>query len=309
MLKYILKRLFFMFPVIIGITFFIYGILALAPGDPIPSMLGPDATAEQINALRHELGMDRPLVIRYLVYMGGVVQGDFGNSWLNRRPILNEFSQRLPNTIALAFSALFITITFGLSLGIIAAIRQNKPIDAITLVFALVFASMPTFWCGLMMQLLFALRLGWFPAMGVGTLRHMVMPAFALSLFGLASQVRMTRSSMLDVIKMDYIRTARAKGSGELRVVFLHVIRNGLMPVVTNLGISLASYMGGSIITETIFSIPGIGSYLINSIKGRDIPVVMAVIIFVAIFVALSNLIVDIIYAFIDPRVKLGYMS
>jgi peptide/nickel transport system permease protein len=160
-----------------------------------------------------------------------------------------------------------------------------------------------------MMQLLFALKLKWFPAMGVGTIKHMVLPAFALSLIGLASQIRMTRSSMLDVINMDYVRTARAKGAGEFRVITRHVIRNGLMPVVTNLGISFASALGGSIITETVFSVPGIASYIINAVKARDVPVVMGVVIFVAFFVAFVNLVVDLIYAFIDPRVKTGYLS
>ncbi|GHV63736.1 peptide ABC transporter permease [Spirochaetia bacterium] len=309
MVKYILKRILLIFPVVIGITFFIYMVLALAPGDPVALILGPEATRDELEALRHEMGLDQNVIVRYLTYMKSVVQGDLGKSWLNAKPVMLEFRQRIPNTLALASSSLLITIVFGISFGIIAALQQNKPLDGLTLVFALVFASIPTFWCGLMMQLVFALKFKWFPAMGVGTLKHMVLPAAALSLIGLASQIRMTRSSMLDVINMDYVRTARAKGAGEFRVVTRHVIRNGLMPVVTNLGLSFASALGGSIITETVFSVPGIASFIINAVKARDVPVVMGVVIFVAFFVAFVNLIVDLIYAFIDPRVKTGYMS
>jgi peptide/nickel transport system permease protein len=309
MLKYIIKRILLILPVVIGITLFIYLILALAPGDPVSMIVGFDATEEQRAIVRHEIGIDRNVFVRYIMYMKSVVQGDFGRSWLNSKPVLLEFRQRFPNTLALASSSLLITIAFGLSFGIIAAVRQNRPIDGITLVFALLFASMPTFWFGLMLQIFFALKLGWLPAMGVGSVKHMLLPAFSLSIAGLANQVRMTRSSMLDVINMDYVRTARAKGAGEFQVIFSHVIRNGLMPVVTNLGISFAGSFGGAIITETVFSIPGIASYMINAVKARDVPVVMGVIIFVAIIVAVINLLVDLIYAFIDPKVKLGYMS
>jgi peptide/nickel transport system permease protein len=201
MLKYILKRFLLIVPVIIGITFFIYLVLALAPGDPVPLMLGPDASTEQLDAKRHELGMDRNVIIRYLTYMGDVARGDFGESWLNRRPVLGEFAQRIPHTLALAVSSLCITIVFGLSMGVVAAVRQNKPMDHLTLAFALVFSSIPVFWCGLMFQVIFSLKLGWFPAVGAGSLRHLILPALTLSMISLAGQVRMTRSSMLDVTR------------------------------------------------------------------------------------------------------------
>lgn len=309
MLRYILKRILLIIPVVIGITFFIYIVLALAPGDPVSLMLGSDATPEQLAAMRHQLGMDQNVIVRYLLYMKSVLSGDFGTSWLNGRPVFNEFLQRIPHTFALAVNSLIITIVFGLSMGIFAAARQNTPVDNITLVFALVFSSIPTFWCGLMFQIIFALKLGWLPSMGVGSIRHMILPALTLSMISLAGQVRMTRSSMLDVINMDYIRTARAKGASEFRVIMRHAVRNGLLPVVTNLGILFANAFGGAIVTETVFAIPGIGVYMINAAKARDVPIVMGVIIFVAIIVAVINLVTDLIYAFIDPRVKMGYMS
>ena len=236
MLKYILKRLLLIIPVVIGITLFIYLLLDLAPGDPTTLILGTDATTEQIAELRSELGLDNNVFVRYFNYMSSAVKGDLGSSWYNSRPVIDEFMERLPNTLALAFSALAITIVFGLTFGTLAAVFQNRPIDGVTLVLALLFASMPSFWFGLMLQLIFCLELQWLPAMGVGTIRHMILPATTLALGTIASQVRMTRSSILDVINMNYVRTARAKGAGEFRVVFHHVIRNALMPVVTNWG-------------------------------------------------------------------------
>lgn len=309
MIKYIMKRILLIIPVVIGITLFIYLLLDLAPGDPVSMILGTDATPEQVAAVRHELGLDQNVLVRYVNYMLSALRGDLGTSWVNSQPVLSEFLERFPNTLALAFSALALTIVFGLTFGTIAAVWQNRPIDGITLIFALLFASMPTFWFGLMMQLLFALKLNWLPAMGVGTIKHMVLPAFAVSLGTIANQVRMTRSSILDVINMNYVRTARAKGAGEFRVIFRHVLRNALMPVVTNWGLTFATAFGGTIISETIFSIPGISSFLINAVKVRDVPVVMGTVIIVAVIVAVINLLIDLIYAFIDPRVKLGYVS
>ena len=309
MLKYILKRLLLIIPVVIGITLFIYLLLDIGMGDPTALILGPDASAEQVAALRAELGLDKSVFVRYFNYMYNAIQGDLGNSWYNSRPVIDEFLLRLPNTLALAFSALGITIVVGLTFGTLAAVRQNRPIDGITLIFALLFASMPSFWFGLILQIIFCLELQWPPPMGSGTFKHMILPATTLALGTIASQVRMTRSSILDVVNMNYIRTARAKGAGEFRVVFRHVIRNALMPVVTNWGLTFATAFGGTIISETVFSVPGISTFLINAVKVRDIPIVMGTVIIVSVIVALINLIIDIIYAFIDPRVKAGYVN
>jgi len=305
MLKYVLKRLLLLIPVVLGITFIIFVVLNLAPGDPAVQILGADATAEALAAKRAELGLDQPIVIQYIRYIAGVLQGDFGTSWLSGYEVLPEFLHRIPYTILLGSLSMFVSVIIGIPLGIIAAIRQYHFVDYASLALALVLFSLPSFWLAMMCQILFCLTLGWLPASGVGSLSHFVLPSITLGANILASQLRMTRTSMLDVIKQDYIRTARAKGADERRVVIHHVLRNGMLPVVTQVGISFASCMGGSVITETVFSIPGIGSLLINAVKGRDIPVVMGTLIFIAIFVGIINLIVDIIYAFIDPRVKL----
>jgi peptide/nickel transport system permease protein len=309
MLKYIVKRILLIVPVIIGLTLFIYLVLSLAPGDPVTLIMGQDATQEQLQAKRVELGMDKPVLVQYFNYMATIVRGDFGTSWVTGRPVMTEFRQRAPHTLSLAIVTLLITVIIGIPFGVLSAARQNKPIDTATLVFALIFSSIPAFWLGMLIQIFFALKLGLFPAMGIGSIRHVFLPALTLSMVNLASQVRMTRSSMLDVINLDYIRTARAKGAGEFRTVIRHVIRNGSLPVITSLGIAFANAFGGAVVTEAVFSIPGIGSYMINGAKTRDIPIVMGVIIFVAIFVAVVNLVVDLIYAFVDPRVKLGYMA
>ena len=305
MLKYVIKRLLLLIPVVLGITFIIFVVLNLAPGDPAAMILGQDATAEALAAKRAELGLDQPIIIQYIRYIAGVLQGDFGTSWLSGYEVLPEFLHRIPYTILLGSLSMFVAVIIGIPLGIIAAIRQYHFVDYASLALALVLFSLPSFWFAMMGQILFCLTLGWLPASGVGSLTHFILPSITLGANILASQLRMTRTSMLDVIKQDYIRTARAKGADERRVVIHHVLRNGMLPVITQVGISFASCMGGSVVTETVFSIPGIGSLLINAVKGRDIPVVMGTLIFIAIFVGIINLIVDIIYAFIDPRVKL----
>ncbi len=305
MLKYVLKRLLLLIPVVLGITFIIFVVLNLAPGDPAAMILGQDATAEALAAKRAELGLDQPIIIQYIRYIAGVLQGDFGTSWLSGYEVLPEFLHRIPYTILLGSLSMFVAVIIGIPLGIVAAIRQYHFVDYASLALALVLFSLPSFWFAMMGQILFCLTLGWLPASGVGSLTHFILPSITLGANILASQLRMTRTSMLDVIKQDYIRTARAKGADERRVVIHHVLRNGMLPVITQVGISFASCMGGSVVTETVFSIPGIGSLLINAVKGRDIPVVMGTLIFIAIFVGVINLIVDIIYAFIDPRVKL----
>ena len=307
MLKYILKRLLLLIPVVIGITFFIYVILSAAPGDPTQLILGMDATEADLAVLRAELGLDKPVVVQYINYMFGVLRGNFGTSWLSGYEVLPEFLHRLPNTILLATLSMAFAAIIGISLGIVSAIRQNTFIDYFSLALAVLLFSLPAFWFGLMAQIVFCLNLGWLPAAGVGSFKHFLLPSLTLGANVLASQLRMTRTSMLDVVKQDFIRTARAKGAPERRVVVKHVLRNGMLPVVTQVGISYASCMGGSVVTESVFSIPGVGSLLVNAVKSRDIPVVMGTIIFVAVFVGIINLLVDLLYAWIDPRVKLTH--
>lgn len=307
--KYIAKRLLLIIPVIIGITLFIFLVLSMAPGDPASLILGQDATQAELAAKRVELGLDKNVFLRYFDYMSNVLRGDFGQSWLSGKSVIKEFLDRVPHTLILACVSLCLTTIIGIPVGTIAAIRQNKSVDTFSLAFALVFSSTPAFWFAMLTQILFAQMLGWFPAIGVGSLKHYILPAITLSAGQLAAQIRLTRSSILDVTGQDYIRTARAKGANEKYTVYHHVLRNGLLPAITNLGITFANSFGGAIVTETVFSVPGIGSYMINAAKTRDVPIVMGVIIFVAIFVAVVNLLVDLIYAFVDPRVKLGYLS
>lgn len=304
--KYVAKRLLLLIPVVIGITLFIYVILSAAPGDPAQLILGVDASEEALIAKRQELGLDKPVIVQYFNYMLKVLKGDFGTSWLSGYEVLPEFLHRLPNTIALGSLSMAFAVLLGIPLGIISALRQNTVVDYFSLALAVILFSLPAFWFGMMAQLFFCLQLGWLPASGMGSFKHLILPGLTLGANVLASQLRMTRTSMLDVVKQDYIRTARAKGANERRVVLKHVLRNGMLPVITQVGISYASCMGGSVVTESVFSIPGIGSLLINAVKSRDIPVVMGTIIFVAVIVGVINLLVDLLYAVIDPRVKLS---
>ena len=306
MYRYILKRLLMLIPVIIGITLFIYVIMSLAPGDPATLILGPDATYEEILAKREELGLNDPILVRYFKYMAGVLHGDFGISWYNEYDVMGEFLNRIPNTLLLGLLSNAIVILVGIPLGIIAAVKQNGVIDYCTLVLAMLFSSMPAFWFGLMAQIFFCLNLGWFPATGAESLKHFILPAVTLASASLAGQVRLTRTSMLEVNKLDYVRTARAKGCSESRIVIRHVLRNGLLPVVTSIGAHIATIVGGAIVTESVFAIPGVASLMINAVKIRDVPVVMGVIVVISVFVGVVNLLVDLLYAVIDPRVKLG---
>lgn len=305
MTKYILKRILMLIPVVIGITMFIYVIMSLAPGDPATLILGTDAKYEDILAKRQELGLNDPVLIRYLKYMAGVLTGDFGSSWYNGYNVMSEFLSRLPNTLTLGLMSMAITIIIGIPLGVIAAVKQNGPIDYCTLVLAMLFSSMPAFWFGLMAQIFFCITLGWFPATGADSLKHFILPAITLASGSLAGQVRLTRTSMLEVNKLDYVRTARSKGASEGRIIMKHVLRNGMLPVVTSIGGHFATLIGGAIVTESVFAIPGVASLMINAVKIRDVPVVMGIIVVISVFVGVVNLLVDLTYAFIDPRVKL----
>ncbi|MGI6004206.1 MAG: ABC transporter permease [Christensenellales bacterium] len=305
--KFILKRVLMLLPVVVGITLFIYVIMSVAPGDPARLILGSDATHEEVLAKRTELGLDRPVLVRYGSYMLGVFRGDFGTSWYNNFNVISEFLARLPNTLTLGLLAMGLAAVLGIPLGILAAVRQYHVVDYTTLAGAMIFSSMPAFWFGLMAQVYISLRLGWLPATGAGSLAHFVLPAVTLAAAQLASQVRMTRTSMLEVIKQDYVRTARSKGATERRVIVRHVLRNGMLPVITQLGIAFAMLLGGTIVTESVFAIPGVASLLINAVRLRDVPVVMGIIVIIATFVGVVNLLVDLLYAVIDPRIKLGY--
>ena len=239
MLKYVAKRLLMLIPVVLGVTFLIFVVLSFAPGDPAQLILGTEATPEMIMEKREELGLNDNLIVRYGKYLWGILHGDFGESWYNGYNVLKEFASRLPNTLRLGMMAMAISSIIGIAMGVVTAVKQYSGFDYFTLVMAMLFSSLPAFWFGLMAQIYFALKL----------------PAFTLAAAQLAGQVRLTRSSMLDVIKQDYVRTARSKGCPEKRIILHHVMRNGMLPVVTGLGMSFAGLISGAIVTETVFSI------------------------------------------------------
>ncbi len=305
MFRYIVKRILMLIPVVIGITLFIFVIMSLAPGDPARLILGPDATYEELVAKREELGLNDPVFVRYGAYIANLLRGNFGRSWYNDFDVLSEFAARLPYTFTLGLLALLISAGLGIPLGIISAVKQYGVVDYFTLVLAMFFSSIPAFLFGLIAQVWFALNLGWFPATGGESLWHFVLPSFTLASASLAGQVRLTRTSMLEVNKLDFVRTARSKGASERRVVLKHVLRNSLLPVITRIGQSFAMMIGGAIVTESVFSIPGVASLMINAVKVRDVPVVMGIIVVIAVFVGVVNLLVDLTYSIVDPRVKL----
>lgn len=301
--KYALKRILMLIPVIIAVTFTLFVILSFAPGDIARIILGDDATVEQVEALRHEMYLDRPLLVRYFKYMGDACRMDFGKSWISGYEILPEFARRLPYTLLVSTLSVLFAVGLGIPLGIASAIKQHSLLDYGSTFLVMLLASMPAFWLGTLCQIFFCLILRWLPVSGVGSWKHYILPSVILGASTLATMIRMSRTSMLDVIKMDYIRTARAKGASEKHVLYRHAIRNSIIPVVTQIGISFAGGIGGAVVTENIFAIPGIGAMLINAVKGRDVPVVMGTIIFVTIIVGIINLIVDLICAVVDPRI------
>ena len=307
MLKYILKRLLQMIPVLIGISFIIFAILDFTPGDPARIMLGASATEEDVASLREELGLNDNFFIRYIKYITNVLKGDFGISYRNKLPVLEELATRFPTTFKLTFFAVAISVIIGIPVGIISAVRQYSIIDNVSIILTLALTSIPGFWFGLMLILLFSLKLGWFPATGIDTWRHFILPSITLAGSCMATIVRMTRSSMLEVIRQDYIRTARAKGATEKRVMLQHAFKNALLPIVTVIGTTFGFQIGGAIITESVFAIPGLGTLMVTSVRMKDIPTVMGSVLLIAIAVGIVNLIVDILYAFIDPRIKAQY--
>lgn len=308
MIKFIIKRLIALIPVLIGVSLLVFFILDLAPGDPAKTILGETARPEDIAQLREDMGLDDPFFVRYGRYMFDLVQGDLGISYKTKDPVGEEIWARLPNTALLALTSTAVAILLALPLGIIAAIKQNTLFDGISMFISLVGVSMPVFWMGLLLILLFSVKLGWFPVAGADQgIRSLVLPSIALGFMHMAAIARTTRSSMLETIRQDYIRTVRAKGLPEGAVIKDHALRNALIPTTTVIGLQIGSMLGGSVLTESVFSWPGIGRFMIQSIQGRDIPGVMGCIIIFAISFALINLLVDLIYGFIDPRIKAQY--
>lgn len=307
MASYIAKRLAMMVLVVMGISLIVFTIMNLTPGNAAQMILGQSATPEQVAKLEAELGLDKPFLVRYFSFWINALQGDFGSSYQTGLPVFEEILARFPTTLRLASVAMVIAAGIGIPVGVISAVRQYAMVDVCSMVTAMLFASIPSFVMGLLLQLLFARTLRIFPATGADNWQSYVLPAITLSAATMATLIRMTRSTMLEVIRQDYIRTARAKGASERSIVLTHALRNALLPIVTVIGVDFGYLLGGTVVIESVFSLPGLGTLLITSIRMKDTPVVMASVMFVTVAYSLVNLAVDIVYAFIDPRIKSQY--
>ncbi|MDR3331091.1 MAG: ABC transporter permease [Synergistaceae bacterium] len=307
MSRYILKRILLLIPVLLGVAVLIFTIIHMAPGDPAQTMLGANATQEEIQELRVSLGLEKPLYVQFGIFMGNTLRGDLGKSIITNDPVLGEILLRLPATCTLAFLGLLFAILIGVPLGTLAAIKQNSIVDAVCSFIALAAFSIPNFWLALMLMLLFSVMYPILPSSGMGTWKHLIIPTVVVGGQFMATIARMTRSSMLEVIRQDYIRTARAKGLPYKLVLTRHIFSNVLIPVITIAGLSFGQALGGIVITETVFSIPGTGRFLVDAIRAHDYPVVQGGVLFFAAFVGVVNLLVDMLYAFVDPRIKAQY--
>ena len=307
MYKYICKRILMMIPVIIGVSLLVFLVLKMTPGDPARVVAGSDADEATVEQIREELGLNKPVLQQYVDYMLALLHGDMGTSYTTSKPVADEILARMPTTFILAFAGVFVAVLIGIPLGIISATKQYSVLDYISTLLALGGVAMPNFWLGLMLILLFSLKLGWLPSGGGDSWTAYVLPAITLGVGATASFMRTTRSSMLEVIRQDYIRTARAKGAGEGRVVMHHALRNAMIPVITVIGLQIGTLLGGAVVNETVFSLPGLGTLMINAINQKNEPVVLGCLITFAIIFSLVNLLIDILYAFIDPRIKSQY--
>jgi len=314
MWKYVFKRLMMMIPVLLGVTFIVFFIMNLTPGDPAAIILGDQASAEALAMKRIELGLDQPLLVRYFNYIWNMLHGDLGVSYKTQLSVWPQVIDKFPNTAILAVAGIFVALLIGLPVGILSAKKQYSFVDNFSMILSLIGVSMPNFWLGLLLSLFFALKLGWFPSQGMGEgfiplLKSIVLPAITLGTGSAATIVRMTRSSMLEVIRQDYIDTARSKGITEKTVTRKHMLKNALIPIITAVGLQFGILLGGAMLTETVFSWPGLGRLMVDSIVSKDIPMVLGTAIFIAVMFSFVNLFVDIIYAFVDPRIKSQYSS
>lgn len=307
MYKYVLKRLILLIPIILGITFIVFSIMSLTPGDPGRLILGTSAPQEAIDKLNHELGYDKPFLVRYADYVRNAVIGDFGKSYRTNKPVFKEIFARFPTTLTLAVLGVLTSVIIGIPIGILSAVKQYSKLDIISTTAAMLMASVPGFWLGLMLIILFSLKLGWLPSNGIDTFSALILPTITLALPSAANIIRMTRSTMLETIRQDYIRTARSKGAVERTIIWKHALRNALLPVITVIGMDFGALLGGTILIESIYSIPGLGMLMLTAIRMKDIPQVMAAVIFLASLFSIIMLMVDLIYAYIDPRLKSQY--
>jgi len=334
LISYIIKRLLWAIPTLLGVSILAFSMVHLAPGDPALLILGEHASKETLDILREQMGLNKPLIEQYFIFLINVIQGDLGISTVSHEPVLEIFLDLFPATVELTLVAMVFATFIGLFAGIISAVKRYSIFDYATMSSALAGISMPVFWLGLMLIYLFSIKLGWLPVSGrlgyefdidritgfflidsllmgdyeafIDTLRHLILPAVALGTIPMAIIARMTRASMIEVMKEEYIRTAHAKGCSKMQVIMVHALKNALLPILTVTGLMLASLFGGAVLTETTFSWPGIGKWLVNAVNQRDFPVIQSATLIIAFIFIIMNLIVDVLYAFVNPRIRLS---
>ena len=298
-----------MLPVVLGISFILFTIMDLTPGDPARVILGEYASQEDVDALREEMGLNDNFFVRYGKYIVSAVTGDLGQSYRTGVPVVEEIAARFPVTLKIAVMAMFIAVFIGIPVGIISAVRQYSFADIVATMSALAFTSIPAFWLGLLLILLLSVQLHLLPAIGSDSWKHLIMPSVSLAAAQMATIMRMTRSTMLEVIRQDYIRTAKAKGAEPRRIIFHHAIKNALLPVITTVGLSISNLLGGALIIENVFGISGLGTLMVNSVKSKDAPMLIGSVMFAAVVAGLVNLSVDVLYTYIDPRIKAQFVK
>ena len=307
MIRYIVHRTLLMIPVTVGLVVIIFTLMYYMPGHPAHSILGENATPEQVARINEELGLDDPYLVRLGRYLWGLLKFDLGNSYRSGRPAMDEILARYPNTVLLAFLSTGLGLIIGVTAGIVSAVRQYSLLDKLLTMFSLIGVSAPSFWIAMLLVLVFSLKWRILPATGSYSFAHWILPVFTLGLQASAAVMRMTRSSMLEVVRQDYIRTSRAKGQSEFITIAHHALRNALIPVVTVVGIQICNFLAGAVLVETVFSIPGLGKFIVDSVNLRDYPVVQGGVLWIGLNCIVITLIVDILYCFIDPRIKAMY--
>lgn len=307
MIKYVGRRLLMLIPVMIGVVLIVFTLMYITPGDPVDALLGDSATPEAAALLREQLGLNGGYFERLSRYVVNLLKGDLGISYSTKQPVMVRLLATFPYSIKLAALGVLFAVIMGLVVGIISAVFQYSMFDHVAMFICMIGNAMSSFWLGLLLLLMFCLRLRWFPASGFSTLRHMVLPSFTVGFHSAAVIARMTRSSMLEVIRQDYIVTARAKGQKEWLVVIHHALKNALIPIITTIGMQFGILLGGAVLVESIFEVPGVGKMMVNSIKSRDFPVVQGGVLAIAMLFSIVNLLVDILYAYVDPRIRSQY--
>ncbi len=315
MAKFVMRRLLQLIPTLFFVILTAFLLMKLIPGDPALTLLGPQASPEDIARFRQQLGLDKPVLVQFVVYLSRVFKGDLGKSLIYRQDVLSLILERLPVTITLSISALLIAVVVGIPLGILAALKHNSLADLLVTSIAMVGISVPIFWFGMVLIVVFALQLGWLPAVGLGdpgkgiwdVIKHFILPSLALGLLSSGTIMRFTRSSMLEVLNQDYVRTAHAKGLGKAKILYRHALRNALIPVITVIGLQLGNLLAGAVLTETVFALPGLGKLMVDGIFRRDYLLVQGEILFVAIMYILVNFAVDVTYALINPKIRQVY--